>query len=357
MPHPSNCPQILDLFCGCGGLSLGAEQAGFRSALSIDQDVHLTSSFAHNFPLSNLKIADIGCESARAIKRAIGSKVDGVIGGPPCQGFSSIGRQDEDDPRRGLLLDFFRIVREVSPKFFLVENVQGLAYERNRKVLDDGLQLLPKRYRVIGPMLLNSASFGAATSRPRIFVFGYDTNEMRIFDPSMFEGGKSPATVKDAIADLGKLKPRGLDSRGFDLWSSEKDNGRSNYAQRLRGKTKLVTGHRKTPHKKEIVERFATVPQGGKDEIGKHVRLSWTGQCPTIRAGTGSDRGSYQAVRPLHPTKDRVITVREAARLQGFPDRFLFHPTTWHSFRMIGNSVSPIIAHGILSVIYDGLKA
>jgi DNA (cytosine-5)-methyltransferase 1 len=85
------------------------------------------------------------------------------------------------------------------------------------------------------------------------------------------------------------------------------------------------------------------------------LRLAWGGQSPTIRAGTGADRGSYQSVRPIHPSEPRVITVREAARLQGFPDAFRFHPTVWHSFRMIGNSVSPIIAHRLLSLIRDRL--
>ncbi|MNJ64000.1 Modification methylase BanI [compost metagenome] len=88
--------------------------------------------------------------------------------------------------------------------------------------------------------------------------------------------------------------------------------------------------------------------QGSVDPVGKHKRLHWDGFCPTLRAGTGSDRGSYQSVRPLHPVEDRVITPREGARLQGFPDDFIFHETVWHSFRMIGNSVSPIIAEVLL---------
>jgi DNA (cytosine-5)-methyltransferase 1 len=87
------------------------------------------------------------------------------------------------------------------------------------------------------------------------------------------------------------------------------------------------------------------------DKIGRHPRLAWGGQCPTLRAGTGADRGSYQSVRPIHPSENRVITVREAARLQGFPDSHLFHPTVWHSFRMIGNSVSPIIAKAVFQAI------
>jgi len=114
---------------------------------------------------------------------------------------------------------------------------------------------------------------------------------------------------------------------------------------------RLFTGHRRTVHTPAVLKRFAAVEQGGFDIVGRHPRLNWNGQCPTLRAGTGSDRGSFQSVRPIHPDDPRVITVREGARLQGFPDCFRFHPTVWHSFRMIGNSVSPIISKVIFSAI------
>jgi DNA (cytosine-5)-methyltransferase 1 len=119
----------------------------------------------------------------------------------------------------------------------------------------------------------------------------------------------------------------------------------------LRAPDGIFTGHRIVDHKPEVKARFAEVPQGGMDLVGRHPRLDWNGQCPTLRAGTGADKGSFQAVRPLHPSEPRVITVREAARLQGFPDVHRFHPTIWHSFRMIGNSVSPIIAEAIFRAI------
>lgn len=348
---------LLDLFCGCGGLSLGAQQAGFASALSIDNDKNLTYSFPVNFPTANLRLADVADVTAAEIKRTIGRSVDGIIGGPPCQGFSSMGKQDADDPRRDLLIDFFRLVKGVAPKFFLMENVKGLGYARNRHVLDRGLELLGDKYRIIGPMLLDCANFGAATSRPRIFVVGYKADEMDALAPEMFAGKMAPATVRDAIGDLQHATARGLEQSGYDLWSIRSDGNLSEYARALKGRTRILTGHRKTPHKKEIVERFSGVKQGERDDVGKHARLSWEGQCPTLRAGTGSDHGSFQSVRPIHPSKHRVITVREAARLQGFPDRFRFHPTTWHSFRMIGNSVNPIIASALLSVIRARLDA
>lgn len=119
----------------------------------------------------------------------------------------------------------------------------------------------------------------------------------------------------------------------------------------MRDSSGLITGHTKTVHGPAIAKRFAALGPGLIDPIGRHPKLAWDGQCPTLRAGTGADRGSYQSVRPIHPDEPRVITVREAARLQGFPDAHRFHPTVWHSFRMIGNSVSPLIAREIFMAI------
>jgi site-specific DNA-cytosine methylase len=105
----------------------------------------------------------------------------------------------------------------------------------------------------------------------------------------------------------------------------------------------------------EVEKRYEKLNFGEQDKISKSVRLKPDGYCPTLRAGTGSDKGSYQAVRPIHFKEPRVITPREAARLQGFPDWFVFHETKWHSFRQIGNSVSPIVAEAILKTIKDSL--
>src|SRR5690606_13015912 len=112
----------------------------------------------------------------------------------------------------------------------------------------------------------------------------------------------------------------------------------------LHDEQRLVSGFLGTKHTDEVRERFRRLGPGETDSVSRCVRLNPDGLCPTLRAGTGPDRGSYQALRPVHPYSPRVITPREAARLQGFPDWFLFHPTKWHSFRQIGNSVSPLLA-------------
>lgn len=343
---------LVDLFCCNGGFSLGAHRAGFKVAAAYDLDPILTSSFSANFQKTELKLGDISSLSGRVIREHVGSRVTGVFGGPPCQGFSSIGRRDPDDPRRKLLAHFFRLVSELEPDFFIMENVKGLAFEGARRELDEALELLGGSYNVLGPVLLDAADFGAATRRERLFVIGTHrdfADQLLLSDVHLQM--RNPATVSDAISDISGARRLANHPDGQDRWRLTKDVAAGSYAAKLRAPSSIISGHRFIHHKPEVALRFSKVKPGGVDAIGRHPRLAWSGQCPTLRAGTGSDKGSYQAVRPIHPSRPRVITVREAARLQGFPDNHIFHPTTWHSFRMIGNSVSPIIAEALFTAL------
>ena len=348
---------LVDLFCGCGGFALGAHNAGFDVAAAFDNDSTLTSSFGRNFPETRLHLRDVSKLSGERIRKLAKLPIAGVIGGPPCQGFSDIGRRDASDPRRQLLGHFFRIVSELRPSFFVMENVRGLAYADARGVLDAAIALVDDRYHILGPTILDAADYGAATRRRRLFVIGIDKqagDPLTLDDIRAFE--KQPATVRSAIADLvgAKSLDRGEDEH--DRWQIAKRGRPFAYARTLRSDDGRFTGHRMVDHKPDVASRFAAVEPGTLDKVGRHPRLAWDRQCPTLRAGTGADKGSRQAVRPLHPDEPRVITVREAARLQGFPDRHLFHPTIWHSFRMIGNSVSPIIAEAVLRAVRDKLN-
>ena len=342
--------KVIDLFCGTGGFGLGARQAGFDVVGSIDIDPVLTSSHAMNFNSGALKLADITELSGTSLLDWSGGKVDGIIGGPPCQGFSSMGRRDQSDPRRDLVGHFFRIVAEAKPSFFVMENVVGLLQGDAKEVLEAGLSEVPSDYNILGPIILDASDFGVPTSRKRCFVVGYHRERCDL--PVIRRNkGASKANVRDAICDLVSIKEIGVDARGFDVGESLNCPSISPYAAKLKSENGRSTGHRRTKHTKAVVARFESVGQGKTDPIGRHQRLSWDGLCPTLRAGTGSDRGSFQSVRPIHPDEPRVITVREAARLQGFPDTHLFHPTVWHSFRMIGNSVSPIVSAAVMDAV------
>ncbi|MEJ8574151.1 DNA cytosine methyltransferase [Microbaculum marinum] len=354
--------RIIDLFSGCGGFSLGAHLSGFNVSLAVDLDPILSSSFGSNFPgvpLRNWNLAEVEPEQ---LKAAAGGSPAGIIGGPPCQAFSEIGRRSLTDERRDLIGHFFRLVAALKPGFFIMENVRGLGFPGNREVLEDALELVADRHVILGPVLIDAAAFGAPTSRKRLFVFGVDPSKWDVPDLARLDATKNaPLTVRDAIHDLATARFVGTGAEGLDWWQYDGRRRPSPYAEAARGTPPhglgaastigRFSGHTKTQHTDAVVRRFERVPMGRQDPVGKHKRLDWNAQAPTLRAGTGSDRGSYQSVRPIHPSEDRVITPREAARLQGFPDWFVFHPTVWHSFRMIGNSVSPFVSRAVLSWI------
>lgn len=346
--------RIVDLFCGTGGFSCGAHKAGFEAPASYDLDPILTSSFAKNFPKTKLHLKDVATLTGVELEEAAGGEVDGIIGGPPCQGFSDIGRRDVNDVRRKLLGHFFRLVAEVQPKFFVMENVPGLAQAHAKGELTQAIAVLGDRYGLTGPIVLDAAEFGAATRRRRLFVVGMRKDVCPALSVDAIQSRKrKAATVREAINDLAGARRLVDDAAGFDRWKLSSNDATNEYARDLREENGHFSGQMATKHTDRVIKRFSGVSPGSVDKVGRHHRLDWDGQCPTLRAGTGSDKGSYQSVRPIHPEEDRVITVREAARLQGFPDRHVFHPTIWHSFRMIGNSVSPIMSFALLSAIRD----
>ena len=362
--------KIIDLFSGVGGFSLGARRAGFSLKGSVEIDPQAISVYKKNFPKSLLVETDISTTSGNEILRAFDlevGEIDGIIGVPPCQGFSNIGLRDTNDPRNQLFVRFFDIVNEASPKFFLAENVPGILSPKNSQLLDRALSKVARKYAMLAPVKLAATQFGVPTMRARVFFFGYLKDRMNSVAVTEFvPNNTKPVYVKDALKGLPrKIDPSWLQEEdgwrridkavegilGLKLHDHIPDGvGHQEAILRLRENSE-VSGCLGTRHSKKVIERYSEIKQGETDRFSKSRRLDPDGFCPTLRAGTGRDKGSYQAVRPLHPTENRVITPREAARLQGFPDWFQFHPTKWHSFRQIGNSVSPILAEYILSVI------
>jgi DNA (cytosine-5)-methyltransferase 1 len=371
-------PQIIDLFAGGGGFTLGAYQVGFSTVAAVDNDADLSHSFPINFPHTKFVSADISRADPKALSAnaGLGSNDSfGIIGGPPCQGFSAIGKKSPKDSRNLLVRHFFRFVRELKPAFFIMENVPGILTDPFRRDLESVLDSISSVYEIVGPVLLDAADFGAATSRTRAIVVGYKASSVNRFSLNEVQRLKTgkPTSVFEAIHDLPSPDSAREDDRGIS-WVKYKRSpargDRGEYARKARtlpppemcldwvreaSQKGLVSCLSPTTHSTKVIERFASVGPGERESVSRCPRLTWDKPSPTLRAGTGKDHGSHQAIRPIHPAEHRVITVREAARIQGFPDWFQFHPTKWHSFRMIGNSVSPVLAAALLKFVLSHL--
>lgn len=366
--------KLIDLFSGVGGFTLGAHSAGFQTILAVDIHQDLTYSYKANFPYTELIQGDLSRLQSSDLLGKVGEHrgaIAGIIGGPPCQGFSYMGNRNREDPRNSLVAYFFKLVRDIDPIFFIMENVPGLITDGFVDFLHSGLELISHRYRIIEPLSVNAINYGVPTNRKRALVFGYRPDYMDPLTESDIRAVEinQKTTVREALSDLPPISAAFADTTGqyWARYHCQPDDGESgNYARAARripptdladlsihraSEAGVVSGFKPTRHTSAVVARFATVKPGKMERISKCQRLSWEGFCPTLRAGTGKDQGSFQSIRPIHPDENRVITVREAARLQGFPDWFQFHPTLWHSFRMIGNSIPPPLAEAILKLI------
>lgn len=365
-------PTVIDLFGGVGGLSLGAARAGFHMAVAVDNDARAQQAHKTNFPTCQHVDCDITELSASTLLETTGlerGRVCGIVGGPPCQGFSRIGRRSLEDDRNSLFGHFFRIVSEARPHFFLAENVPGIL-DRQYDAIRLSALGKPTGYCQLDPFTLRASDFGAATSRDRVFFVGWLPEYFEVMAESdFFAIGDSPQTTVETAL-------RGLRRKINAEWQAEEQGWRKltclpegwywektfrdipdgvgdPIAVSRLDSENLVSGCLGTRHNEGVVGRFEALAEGEIDGPSRAKRLVRKGFCPTLRSGTGPEHGSYQALRPIHPTEPRVVTPREAARLQGFPDWFLFDATKWHGFRQIGNSVSPILAEHVLSVIHS----
>lgn len=377
-------PVAVDLFAGAGGFSLGIEQAGFDVLVAVENDPIHACTYSFNFPLTQVLAADVGKISGDAIQQAAtcayqlhhphasqswNGQIDLVFGGPPCQGFSIMGKRSLDDERNNLIFHFYRLVKELNPRYFVMENVPGMAIGRYKTWCTQ----LKSQFESVGyqvqVQILNAADFGVPQRRRRLFFLGSHLEVTPVELPKAY--GKF-VTVNEAIADLPDLEefPELLHTDEVllsDHHLSHIDAYKNNYVKLLRGEIgdqsyprlwnpQLLTSSMRTQHTQNSIERFATMLPNQREPISHLRRLDANGLSHTLRAGTGAERGSYTSPRPIHPTRDRVISVREAARLHSFPDWFRFHQTKWHGFRQVGNAVPPLLAQAIARSILDTLK-
>jgi DNA (cytosine-5)-methyltransferase 1 len=350
--RPTARPTAVDLFCGVGGLSLGLVQAGFRLLAGFDADRTTLCVYEKNFPGVLARPFDlISCTGTqlRRVLKLKGAPIDLLAGGPPCQGFSAGGLQAERDPRNRGVLAFARLVNELRPRYFLMENVRGFTFKEHASLRKQFLRMLARGgYKVRPFELLNAADFGVPQRRLRVFALGcLESERLPEYPTAIFD---CRVTVRDAIADL-MVVDKHAEGRDGDIFAGKLEEPLP-YAAGLRAHpsgavVSRLTGCLRTTHSDEVVERFKATLPGDQEPVSRFYRLSWEGVSPTLRAGTGPEHGSHTAPRPIHPEWPRCVTVREAARLHSFPDWFVFHNTRWHGFRQIGNSVPPLLAKAV----------
>ena len=376
-------PIGIDLFSGAGGLSLGFEQAGFDVRAAIEVDPIHAAIHKFNFPAcAVLARSVVGLSAAQvreAAKLRTDDRVDVVFGGPPCQGFSMIGHRVLEDPRNRLVHEFVRLVHDLGASYFLFENVKGLTVGRHRAFLDElVLAFREVGYDVSLPWrVLDAADYGVPQHRQRLIVLGarrglklpsYPAPTTKPADLRADSALPVGPTARDALGDLPDAD-RFAELTDGDIVRTSSFGKPSRYAAELRGLTNnawhfgvprvwdpsSLTSSWRTDHTPISRQRFSETPHGSTEPISRFYKLSPAGLSNTLRAGTDGARGAFTSPRPIHYEHDRCVTVREMARLHGFPDWFRFHWTKWHGARQIGNAVPPPLGRAVASSVVDAL--
>lgn len=368
-------PIGIDLFSGVGGMSLGFEQAGFDVVAAVEYDPVHAAAHEFNFPeCTVLPRSVLGLSGAEIRETAkIGARrVDVVFGGPPCQGFSMIGQRVLDDPRNALVLEFVRIVRELDANYFVFENVKGLTVGNQRQFLDELIAAFREiGYNVRLPWkVLNAASYGVPQDRERLILFGARRGlELPEYPtPSVLSAGKDLAlkglkhgpNCKDALGDIPDAESFDtLNERDWvktDRWGKPSKYAAEmrclkadawHYGYRRNWDPAILTSSARSEHTDISRRRFRETSEGSVEPISRLFKLPTDGVSNTLRAGSDSKRGAFTSPRPIHYRFPRCVTVREMARLSGFPDWFRFHVTKWNGARQIGNAVPPPLARVI----------
>lgn len=362
---PKRRPVAIDLFAGVGGFSLGIEQAGFDIIVAVEKDPIHAAVYAYNFPQTQVLCTDITTLTGKQILNSVG-EIDLVFGGPPCQGFSIMGKRNPDDARNHLVFHFCRLIAELQPRYFVMENVPGLIQKHNKAIFTQLIEQLQNiGYKTLAPQILNAADFGVPQERKRLFLLGAHPQE-NFASLELEFAPRNSTTIQDAIYDLPNLDE--FEELKYDdavelqpRQISLLENTASIYVKQLRDKVpepdnfaylrhwnpSLLTSSRRTNHNATSIARFKETEPGKLSPVSRLRRLDWRGRCHTLRAGTGSEKGRFTSARPIHPQYPRVISVREAARLHSFPDWFRFHTTKWHGFRQVGNAVPPLLGRAL----------
>lgn len=347
----------VDLFAGAGGMSLGAQLAGIHVALAVESDPHAAKTYAASHPGTTVFTADIRRLSRhkfRSVKRKRCRTI--VFGGPPCQGFSYSNARTRtiENPDNWLFLEFIRVVRIWKPDWVVFENVRGIANTAGGVFVDNVAEHLRTLGYATTQGLLNAMHFGVPQDRARFLMIGCRTGaKPRLPSPSR---RKTP-TLHDAIADLPVLGNGASVPR-----MPYADTTPSYYARRLRNGKPDSANHLVTRNCPLVIRRYAQIPQGGNwENIPPRLMRNYSDR---TRCHTGiyhrlrADKpavviGNFRKNMLIHPTQDRGLSVREAARIQSFPDDYEFHGSIGFQQQQVGNAVPPLLARAVFLAILD----
>ena len=329
--------KVLDLFSGCGGLSLGFEDANFEVVLGIDNWSDALKTFSFNHKKSKVILQDL---SKADIKKLIITHkiqdIDVIIGGPPCQGFSIAGKRIVDDERNLLYKSFLKFVELLQPRAFLMENVPNILSMGKGIVKESIINDFTKIGYKLSVDKLIASDFGVPQNRKRAFFVGLKNGKTFKFPkPTTL----NKINAKDAISDLPDLDLK--DGISYPI------KAQSSYQLEMRNGNQFVYNHQLTNHKPKTVETIALVPDGGNyknlpEELKntRKVNIAWTrlnSQKPSFTIDTGHRHH-------FHYKFNRVPTVRESARIQSFPDNFVFLGSKTSQYKQVGNAVPPLLA-------------
>lgn len=347
----------VDLFAGAGGLSLGAQHAGVHVVVAVEKDVHAAETYLFNHPNTKVIVDDIYNIQNIDLNNANSGQQTILFGGPPCQGFSSSNQRtrNKENPSNWLLNEFLRIADILLPDWIVFENVYGFINTENKLFLNKLISDFENRKYAVTWYVLNAADYGIPQRRTRFFLIaskhGYKLNSPQPLT-------SSPVSVEQAIFDLPHL------SNGADIdYLKYGSDAIYEYASFLRQNMDACTGHLITKNSQHILERYMHIPQGGnwKDipeklmknysdrtrcHQGIYHRLEQNKPAITI--------GNYRKAMLIHPWENRGLSVREAARIQSFPDSYVFKGTLGFQQQQVGNAVPPLLAKVIFSMITNG---
>ena len=354
---------VIDLFCGAGGLSYGFKLAGFNIVGGVEWDRAAMDTHKKNFNSMFEFCGDISEIGDEVIKDRFKDKVDVIIGGPPCQGFSGLNRRNKDgnDPRNMLFMQYLRFVKVIKPKVVLIENVKQILTLKNGFVKDEIVKTLEELGYNTTFSLVDASLYGVPQKRIRAIFVGIRKDIGCFNFESLKKQEKKKVTVFEAISDIAEIENEVLDNPGGEYFQLKEPL--SDYQKQMRrNSNNILHNHLMYYPAQNVQEMISYVPQGGNwkfvpEKLFKSKRdnrqsnylkrLDYKSQSITIDTG----HNVY-----FHPIFNRVPTIRESARLQSFPDDFIFMGKKGEQFRQVGNAVPPLMAKAIASAILEVLR-